>query len=114
MNEQLDCARRYMTAYAAGDQQAVADCLTDDVVWEVYGHGRFEGKAAYLAEMAQSGAGGSWPDVVADRYVSDGDTVVVLGRVRVPGGEAVNLVFATVFTCRGDRARLVESYVVHT
>lgn len=112
MSAQVDVARSYMEAYGRGDVQGVAACLTEDVVWDVHGHAHLEGKAAYLAEMEQNVA--NPPDVIAERYLEDGDVVVVLGRVRapLPGGAEFRAVFSDVFTFRDGLAARVESYVV--
>ena len=56
----LAVARRYFDVYASGDHDAIAACLTDDVVWVIHGHTRIEGKAAYLVEVDRTG-----PDVVS-------------------------------------------------
>jgi ketosteroid isomerase-like protein len=109
----LAVARRYMEVYASGDHEAISACLTDDVVWQIHGHTRVQGKAAYLAEVDRSG-----PDVrlevTADRYLRDGDDVVVLGRVRAtqPDGQVVDLAFADVVHTRDGRIRQLDAYVV--
>ena len=107
-------ARRYFNVYASGGASyAIADCLTDDVVWVIHGHTRVEGKAAYLAEVDRTG-----PDVhlevTADRYLREGDDVVVLGRVRAtqPDGQVVDLAFADVVHTRDGLISQLDSYVV--
>ena len=109
----LAVARRYFDVYASGDHDAIAACLTDDVVWVIHGHTRVEGKAAYLVEVDRTG-----PDVrlevTADRYLRDGDDVVVLGRVAATpsDGEVVRLAFADVVHTRAGLIRQLDSYVV--
>ena len=99
--------------YASGDHDAIAACLTDDVVWVIHGHARVEGKAAYLVEVDRTG-----PDVrlevTADRCLRDGDDVVVLGRVEAtsPEGQVVRLAFADVVHTRAGLIRQLDSYVV--
>jgi ketosteroid isomerase-like protein len=109
----LAVARRYFDVYASGDHDAIAACLADDVVWVIHGHTRVEGKAAYLVEVDRTG-----PDVrlevTTDRYLRDGDDVVVLGRVAATSsdGEVVRLVFADVVHTRDGLIRQLDSYVV--
>lgn len=108
-----DRVRAYMDAYAAGNVEAVGDLLTDDVTWIVYGHGRFDGRDAFLAEMRRGMAIGL-PTITTDRYVEQGDAVCVTGRVhaQLPNGAGMHLAFSDVFVFRGDRIELLEAYLV--
>ena len=77
----LAVARRYFDVYASGDHDAIAACLTDDVVWVIHGH--HAGPRASLPISPEVDRTG--PDVrleVADRYLpATATTCVVLGRV---------------------------------
>lgn len=108
-----DVVERYLAAYAAGDHDAVGACLTDDVVWEIPGHRRLQGREAFLDEM-RAGEAAGLPDIRGDRFVAEGDTVVVQGRVRAPrpDGGHLHAVFADVFTLRAGRISALVSYVV--
>lgn len=113
MSTNTDAVRAYMRAYAAGDHDYVDTLLADDVTWIVHGFGRFDGRAAYIAEMKRGEAAGL-PLIVADRFVEEGDVVCVTGRVQapMPDGSQVDLVFSDVFTFRDGLMAVVESYVV--
>lgn len=113
MTATVDAVRTYMTAYAAGDADVVGSLLADDVTWIVHGLGRFDGRAAYLAEMRRGEAAGL-PQIVTDRFVAQGDVVCVTGRVRAPlsDGRHADLVFADLFTFRDGLIAVVEGYVV--
>ena len=113
MSANTAVVRTYMTAYANGDHAGVETLLTDDVTWIVHGFARFDGRAAYLAEMRRGEAAGL-PSIVADRYVEQGDLVCVTGHVRapLPDGSYADLVFSDVFTFRDGLIAAVESYVV--
>lgn len=113
MTANADIVRAYMTAYAAGDRDAVGVLLTDDVVWVVYGHAQFDGRKAFLDEMRRGEAAGL-PTISVDRLVEDGDLVCATGHVRAPltnGGE-LHLAFSDLFTFRDDRIARLEAYLV--
>ncbi len=113
MTAHADVVRAYLSAYAAVDKEGVAACLTDDVVWEIVGHGRLEGKDAYLGEMDRAHTTGM-PVITEERLLDAGDTVVATGRVTAPtpDGGSFTGAFADLFVFRGDRVCRVESYVV--
>lgn len=113
MSNRTDVVRAYMTAYAAGDHDGVAALLADDVVWIVFGHGRFEGREAFLEEM-RSGEAPGLPTIRVDRYIEQGDLVCATGEVSalLPDGAALHLGFSDVFTFRGDLISQLDAYLV--
>jgi uncharacterized protein len=112
MSTRVDLVKAYMAAYAAGDHDAVGALLTDDVVWIVYGHARFEGRAAFLEEMARGELAGP-PTINCDRYIDDGDMVCATGTVQAPlaDGAFLHLAFSDIFTFRGDLISQLEAYL---
>lgn len=104
---------RYMTAFAAGNHDSVLACLTEDVVWEVPGAFRLNGKAAFDAEIENPAFQGR-PEIATTRVVEDGDVVVAEGTVRTQrtDGEVVNLRFCDVFEMRLGRIARLTSYLM--
>ena len=47
MSGNTDTVRTYLDGFNASDHEKILGCLTDDIVWTVYGAYRIEGKAAY-------------------------------------------------------------------
>lgn len=102
-----------MAAYAAGDREAVAQLVTDDVVWIVYGHGQFDGREAFLDEMRRGEVAGL-PTISVDRCVEQGELVCAFGHVHAPlpdGGE-LHLAFSDLFTIRDGQIARLEAYLV--
>lgn len=108
-----DVVERYLQGFRDSDHDAVLACLTDDVVWDVYGFTRVLGKDGFDQAIEHEDFQ-SRPRVSAERFVEEGDTVVVIGRVLSarPDDSELDAVFCDVFTFEGDLVSRVESYVV--
>jgi len=92
----------------------VLSCLTDDVVWHIYGHATITGKEDFDAAIEGDGSMGS-PELTVHRLIEEGDSVVLqgIGR-RVPqAGEPIEFVFAEVFTFRDELVCVLETYHVN-
>lgn len=102
-----------MDGFRSSDHDLISRCLTDDVVWYIYGHRTTNGKAEIDDEIENPEFDGS-PDLDAQRVFEDGNVVVVTGegrgrhRVHGPFRFACN----SLFTFKGDRIERVDSYVV--
>jgi ketosteroid isomerase-like protein len=92
---------RYLDGFRTGDHEQVLSCLTDDIVWTVYGHFRLEGKGAY--DAAIDGPGGL-PSLEVVRMVEEGDVVMaeIHGRAPQPDGSSMRMVMGEVFVFRGE------------
>jgi ketosteroid isomerase-like protein len=103
----------YMDGFRRSDHQQILACLTDDVVWEIAGFRRLEGKVAFDGEIANEGFTGS-PTLSVDRLVEDAETVVAIGEGASTrtSGETHRFAFCDVFTFDDGAICRVESYVV--
>ena len=92
---------RYMDGFRRSDHAQILSCLTDDIVWTVYGHYRIEGKAAYDANIEAPNAEGS-PELNVVRMVEEGDTVMaeLTGVARFTDGTTLRMSMAEVFVMR--------------
>ena len=92
---------RYLDGFRSGNPDQILSCLTDDIVWTVFGHFRVSGKDAYRAEIG--GEGGS-PTLDVVRMVEEGDTVMaeLRGVAPQPDGTSLRMAMAEVFVFRGD------------
>ena len=77
MSIQKGVVERYTQGVRAGDAAMIASCLSDDIVWALHGDKVLIGKDAFAAE-ADPGGGPS-PEIVLDRLIEEGDTVVAVG-----------------------------------
>ncbi len=67
--------QRYLEGFRRSDHEQILSCLTDDIVWTVFGAFRLEGKEAYDAAIEGPGFVGS-PELHVVRLVEEGDTVM--------------------------------------
>ncbi len=113
MSDHKAVVERYFDGFRRSDHQAVLDCLTDGVVWDLPGFARLTGKDAYDREIENEDFVGS-PELTVERLIEEGDTVVAIGRGETThrSGERRRFAFCDVFTFAGDEIRRVESYLV--
>lgn len=113
MSAHKETVQRYLQGFRDSDHDAVLSCLTDDVIWDVYGFTQVRGKDGF-DEAIEHEDFQSRPRVSAERFVEEDDTVVAIGRVLSARPDDVELdaVFCDVFTFDGDLISRVESYVV--
>lgn len=92
---------RYLDGFRTSDHDTILSCLTDDIVWTVFGHFRIEGKEAYDANIEAPDADGS-PELSVVRMVEEGDTVMaeLTGVARFTDGSTVRMSMAEVFRMR--------------
>ncbi|NHC13171.1 nuclear transport factor 2 family protein [Motilibacter deserti] len=93
---------RYLDGFRRTDHAQILECLTDDIVWTVYGHFRLQGKAAYDEAIEGPGFVGS-PELEVVRMVEEGDTVMaeIVGRAPLQDGSWQRMSMAEVFVLRG-------------
>ncbi len=104
----------YFDGFRRGDHAAILACLTDDVVWDIVGHKRLQGKAEFDAEIESDRFEGH-PELTVGSLVEEGDRLVALGRGlgRLRGGGELRFAFCTVFGLTGaDAIAEVTSYIV--
>src|SRR5215208_1088666 len=70
-----DVVERYVAGLRAGDHDAILDCLTDDVGWEMPPHYKLSGKPAFEGAIWNEAAPGR-PDIEIVRLVEEDDVVV--------------------------------------
>ena len=109
----LQVVERYFDGFRRSDHELVLSCLTDDVVWDLPGHARLEGKEAFDGEIENPAFEGS-PQLTVDRLLESEDAVVAIGegQGRHKASGPFRFAFCDVFTFAGDLVRRVESSVV--
>ena len=103
----------YMAAFEKGDRPGVLACLTEDVVWELPGAFRLEGKEAFAKEIRNDAFQGD-PEITVARLTEDGGVVIAEGRVRTQKktGEWLRLAYCDVFEMRGGKIAKLTSYLM--
>jgi len=103
----------YFDGFRRRDHAQILDCLTDDVVWDIYGNIHLTGKEAFDREIERPNAT-EGPILTVAGLVEEGEMVVArgIGEGSQPSGERFRFAFCTVCTFAGDKIGRVESYVV--
>lgn len=79
----IDIAKAYISAVQTGDQVALGNLFSSDLVWHQPGNNRFSGTRNGIAELgAMLGSmmevsGGTFAITKANRYLANGDLVAV-------------------------------------
>jgi len=104
---------RYMEGYGRWDHAAILACLTDDVVWEVPGSYRIEGKHAFDGHIEGPGSAGP-PRISVSRLTEEEDVVIAEGSVEagLVDGQVVRLGFCDVFEMENGLIRRLVSYLM--
>ena len=113
MSPQELLVQRYMDGFQRSDHPAILSCLTDDVVWRIFGSRTTQGKAAFDKEIETPGFEGS-TDYSVERTLSAGDTTIITGtgHGRHVTTGPFQFAFSDVFTFRDGLISQVDSYVV--
>ena len=113
MSSRKQLVETYFDGFRRSDHQLILDCLTEDVVWDLPGYARLEGKAAFDGEIETEQFAGS-PELHVDRLIEENETVVAIGNGAgaLRAGGLFRFAFCTVFTFAGDKICRVESYIV--
>jgi ketosteroid isomerase-like protein len=104
---------RYFDGFRRSDHGQILSCLTDDVVWDLHGCQRVEGKDAFDAEIENESFVGP-PELTINRLVEEGDVVVATGAGAgtLTSGARFEFAFCTVFGFAGELVGHVESFIV--
>jgi uncharacterized protein len=114
MSRRKEVVEKYMEGFRRSDHEQILSCLTDDVVWELFGYTTLTGKDAFDKETENPAFVGS-PELTIDRLIEEADTVVAVGKGKAArrDGEPLVFVFSDVFTFTGDKISRLETYQVN-
>lgn len=112
MTENRKTIERYMDGFNKSDHAQILSCLTDDVVWEMPGFFRHEGKEAFDREIENEAFEGQ-PLIVLMRMTEENDVVIAEGSVQTKkkGGPVIAMVFCDVFEMRGGKIKKLIGYI---
>ena len=103
----------YIDGFNKSDHEQILSCLTDDVIWEMPGMFRLEGKVAFDGEIENPAFEGK-PSVTITRYTEENDVVVAEGIVKgkMKGGEPFTAIFCDVFEMRNAKIQRLIGYLI--
>lgn len=112
MSQQKAVVEKYTEGFRSGDLPSILSCVHDDVVWALHGEKTLVGKRAFADEADR--LGGPTPELVLDRLIEEGDTVVAVGHgsVGVGTGKAIDFVYSEVFTFTGELVSRLDTFHV--
>lgn len=112
MSQQKAVVEKYTEGFRTGDLPSILSCLHERVVWAQHGEKTLVGKPAFAEEADNHG--GPAPELVLDRLIEEGDTVVAVGHgnVDVGSGNAIDFVYSEVFTFTGELVSRLDTFHV--
>lgn len=102
----------YMDAFSKHDHQTILSCLTDDVIWEIHGHRKLQGKEKFDAEIENEAFEGK-PEIKLNRMTEENNVVIAEGTVlaKPKNQDAILLAFCDVFEFENGKIKKLTSYL---
>jgi ketosteroid isomerase-like protein len=112
VSRQKAIVEKYTEGFRRGDLPSILSCLHDDVVWALHGEKTMTGKPAFADEADNHGS--PTPELVLDRLIEEGDTVVAVGHGNVDVGteKTIDFVYSEVFTFTGGLVSRLDTFHV--
>lgn len=104
----------YMDGFRTSDHAKVLSCLTDDVVWDMPGVFRKQGKVEFDSEIENENFVGS-PTITIIRMVEEGNIVMAEGEVKgkMKNGGELDAVFSDVFHFENGKIKQLTTYLMN-
>lgn len=114
MSANKETVEKYIDGFNKNDHTQILSCLTEDIVWTVFGHFRLTGKQAYDAAIENEDFSG-YPALRIVRLVEENDTVMaeIHGETHRATGEQVRMAMAEVFVMRGGLICERRAFVIN-
>ena len=111
VNKQV--VERYIDGFNRSDHAQILSCLTDDIVWTVFGAFRIHGKEAYDREIENPAFTGR-PRIEITRMVEEDDVVMAEMTLEAQraNGETMRAAMGEVFVIRDGEICERRAYVV--
>jgi ketosteroid isomerase-like protein len=114
MSRNTETVETYLDGFRRNDHEQILSCLTDDIVWTVFGAFRLTGKKAY--DEAIDGAPDfiDPPELEVVRMVEQGDVVMaeLVGTARRAAGGVMRMSMAEVFVMRDGKIAERRAWVI--
>ncbi|MDQ3101624.1 MAG: nuclear transport factor 2 family protein [Bacteroidota bacterium] len=113
MSENKQVIEKYIEAFRRSDHAMVLSCLTDDVIWEMPGVYKHNGKEEFDKEIENENFIGS-PTIQIRRMTEENDVVIAEGAVqgKMRNGGELNAVFCDVFEMENGKIKHLTSYLM--
>jgi ketosteroid isomerase-like protein len=114
MSQNVETVNAYLDGFRTNDHEKILACLTDDIVWTVFGAFRLSGKDAYDAAIDGAPEFIDPPTLEVVRMVEQGDVVMaeLTGSARRAAGGEMRMSMAEVFVMRDGKIAERRAWVV--
>lgn len=112
MSTNKNTIETYIDGFNKSDHVQILSCLNEDIVWEMPGFFRHEGKEAFDKEIENEAFEGR-PVIAITRMTEENDVVVAEGTVltKMKGGPQVPMVFCDVFEMRDGKISKLIGFI---
>lgn len=102
----------YMNAFNELNHEKILSCLTEDVIWEIHGHRKLQGKENFDKEIENEGFEGK-PEITLNRMTEENNVVIAEGTVLAKPKNQVPilLAFCDVFEFENGKIKKLISYL---
>ncbi|MFI0481952.1 nuclear transport factor 2 family protein [Actinomadura sp. 9N215] len=114
MSRNIETVKTYVDGFRKNDHEQILSCLTDDIVWTVFGAFRLTGKDAYDKAIDGAPEFIDPPELEIVRMVEQDDVVMaeMTGTARRAAGGAMRMSMAEVFVMRDGKIAERRAWVV--
>ncbi len=104
---------KYMDGFRESDHQKILSCLTENVIWEMPGVYKHNGKKEFDKEIENENFVGS-PKIQIVRLIEENDIVIAEGSVQgeMINGNKLDAVFCDVFHFENEKIKQLTSYLM--
>lgn len=99
-------------AFAKGNSNFLAECVTDHIIWNIVGDKKIEGKEKFIEELEKMKSKKA-SELILDRILTHGKEGAVSGIIRMQNGE--NYAFSDFYEfsgAKGVKVKSITSYVI--
>jgi ketosteroid isomerase-like protein len=114
MSRNTETIDTYLDGFRKNDHEQILSCLTDDIVWTVFGAFRLQGKTAYDKAIDGAPEFIDPPDLEVVRMVEQGDVVMaeLIGTAKRAAGGEIRMSMAEVFVMRDGKIAERRAWVI--
>ena len=114
MSQNIATVTTYLNGFRKNDHAQILSCLTDDIVWTVFGAFQLTGKAAYDKAIDGAPEFIDPPELEVVRMVEQGDIVIaeLTGIAKRAAGGEMRMSMAEVFVMRDGKIAERRAWVI--
>ncbi|MEP2772461.1 MAG: nuclear transport factor 2 family protein [Fulvivirga sp.] len=108
----MEFLKTFNIAFAKGDLEFITQSVTDDIVWNIIGDKKIEGKEKFTEEL-ESMKSAKVSELVLEQILSHGKEGAVNGIMKMQDGKKYAFADLYVFQgAKGTKIKTITSYVI--